>query len=673
MMCALQDVAAQDQVRVRFVCVPDEESEDVDDRSTDVARQATGLHADFAITGEPTDLHIGVQAKGVLALRLEVSRHRRARLDAVARRQRDPQGARRLPPHRDAAVQPRVLRPLRPPVDQPRADHRRRRLQQGPRPSARMDVDIRFLPSQDPDEILTQIRAIGGPRDRQAPSSARRRSSRATTRTCWRCATRSAARSRARRCRSGATARPTRSRSSRRASRRSSSARSAAATTAPHEWVSISSLARYRRALGDFVKLLPALARAPGAAVAARRRRRRWRSARRRPLTYPLPRAPYRVRRSPTNKPPRVALGMYKRFALAGVLITLLTAATVASAALLEVKELVSIMRDESAGHVIPGVKNALDDVPAGKPQTILVLGSDRRFVDIKQDNPARSDTMMLVRLDPQGGHRGDVDPARPQGADPLRAAASTRRRSTPPTRYGGPALTVKTVAQPAAHPDQPRRQRELRRLPARRQPPGLRLRRRRPALLPLQRRACRSARSTRRSTSSRLPEALRLEVPGLRALPPRRRDFVRAARQQDFLRQAKDQFGLGRLFGDRKELLRIFARYTRHRPALDSADPAAAQARLRGLEAPDPRGALPRRHRAGVRDHLAHQPRAHQAGVPARQGLERIAPARPRGAQAAEQEGQAPLGPHLARAAARRHRRQDGRRERTSRRPRRA
>jgi LCP family protein required for cell wall assembly len=39
--------------------------------------------------------------------------------------------------------------------------------------------------------------------------------------------------------------------------------------------------------------------------------------------------------------------------------------------------------------------------------------------------------------------------------------------------------------------------------------------------------------------------------------------DLVRAARQQDFLRQAKDQIGLGRLFGDRKELLRIFGRYT--------------------------------------------------------------------------------------------------------------
>src|ERR1700724_199296 len=30
MMCALKDVTSQDQVRVRFVCVPDEESEELD-------------------------------------------------------------------------------------------------------------------------------------------------------------------------------------------------------------------------------------------------------------------------------------------------------------------------------------------------------------------------------------------------------------------------------------------------------------------------------------------------------------------------------------------------------------------------------------------------------------------------------------------------------------------
>ena len=42
------------------------------------------------------------------------TRDGRARLDAVARRQRDPQGPRRVPPHRDAAVQPRVVGPVRP-------------------------------------------------------------------------------------------------------------------------------------------------------------------------------------------------------------------------------------------------------------------------------------------------------------------------------------------------------------------------------------------------------------------------------------------------------------------------------------------------------------------------------------------------------------------------------
>lgn len=72
MMCALRDCAAQDRVRVRFVCVPDEEAEDVDARSTDEL-VASGLRGDFAITGEPTDLHIGVQAKGVLAMRIEVA------------------------------------------------------------------------------------------------------------------------------------------------------------------------------------------------------------------------------------------------------------------------------------------------------------------------------------------------------------------------------------------------------------------------------------------------------------------------------------------------------------------------------------------------------------------------------------------------------------------------
>ena len=52
--------------------VPDEESEEEVDRGTDFLIR-NGFTGDFAITGEPTDLHIGVQAKGVLAMRLEVA------------------------------------------------------------------------------------------------------------------------------------------------------------------------------------------------------------------------------------------------------------------------------------------------------------------------------------------------------------------------------------------------------------------------------------------------------------------------------------------------------------------------------------------------------------------------------------------------------------------------
>src|ERR671922_37718 len=53
MMCALKDIERQTRVRVRLICVPDEESEELDERSTDDA-VSRGLGGDFAITGEPT-------------------------------------------------------------------------------------------------------------------------------------------------------------------------------------------------------------------------------------------------------------------------------------------------------------------------------------------------------------------------------------------------------------------------------------------------------------------------------------------------------------------------------------------------------------------------------------------------------------------------------------------
>jgi polyisoprenyl-teichoic acid--peptidoglycan teichoic acid transferase len=270
--------------------------------------------------------------------------------------------------------------------------------------------------------------------------------------------------------------------------------------------------------------------------------------------------------RSPEEKPPRVAFGMYKRFALAGVLITLLTAGAVASAGLLEIKGDINAFVQANKGHTIPGLEKpgVLDDVPAGKPQTILVLGSDRRFVDIKQDNRARSDTIMLVRLDPSKEATAVMNIPRDLKVPiqvPGGGIETTKINAA--YSYGGPALAVKTVKAllhiPINHVVNVNFggfERAVNRLGC--------------VYVDVDRRYYHS--------NAGVPigqQYAEIDVPagyqklcGEKSLDYVRfrhadDDFVRSARQQDFLRQAKDQVGLGRLFGDRKELLRIFGRYT--------------------------------------------------------------------------------------------------------------
>jgi succinyl-diaminopimelate desuccinylase len=158
MMCAVRDLADQDGVRVRFVCVPDEESEDIDTRSIDEIVRA-GYPADFAITGEPTDLHVGVQAKGVLAFRLHVygrSAHGstpwlgdNAVLKAIDVFRR----IESLPFSRESSEL----------FDRPSVNLGR--IHGGDAPNkvpdlCTMVVDIRYLPNQDPGDILEQIRSI---------------------------------------------------------------------------------------------------------------------------------------------------------------------------------------------------------------------------------------------------------------------------------------------------------------------------------------------------------------------------------------------------------------------------------------------------------------------------------------------------------------------------------
>jgi succinyl-diaminopimelate desuccinylase len=158
MMCAVHDCADNGKVRVRFICVPDEESDNLDFRCTDALVQE-GLTADFAITGEPTDLHIGVQAKGVLAIRVEVT--------GTACHGSTPwQGDNAILKAHDVFRRIETLPFSRMSSDLfDRPSINLARIEGGDAfnkvpDRCWMDVDIRYLPGQDTGEILAQIRSI---------------------------------------------------------------------------------------------------------------------------------------------------------------------------------------------------------------------------------------------------------------------------------------------------------------------------------------------------------------------------------------------------------------------------------------------------------------------------------------------------------------------------------
>jgi LCP family protein required for cell wall assembly len=83
---------------------------------------------------------------------------------------------------------------------------------------------------------------------------------------------------------------------------------------------------------------------------------------------------------------------------LAGLLISVLTGGAVATAGLLQLKDIQDDL--QRFGHTVQFQKGTVTPTEPGKPQTLLLVGSDRRYGAGKKD--ARSDTMMLVRIDPE-------------------------------------------------------------------------------------------------------------------------------------------------------------------------------------------------------------------------------------------------------------------------------
>ncbi|HSD77579.1 MAG TPA: LCP family protein [Solirubrobacteraceae bacterium] len=269
------------------------------------------------------------------------------------------------------------------------------------------------------------------------------------------------------------------------------------------------------------------------------------------------------------ERPPHHGRNMLLRFALGAIVIFALTAASVSSAVLLEVDDAVQIFTRESK-PLDPGVKDLLADVEPGKPQTILIIGDDRRWADthdsagklLKRPAPTRSDTMILVHLDPSRGATAIMSLPRDLRVD---IPGYGRQKLNAAFAYGEDELALKTIrgllGVPIHHyvrvtfwgfrgivdrvgcvyTDVDRWYFNDNRPPAGGGDPY--------------------ATINVRAGYQKLCGQKALDYVRFRHLDS---DLVRETRQQQFLSDARSQVGVGTLFSDRRELLRIFGRSVR-------------------------------------------------------------------------------------------------------------
>jgi polyisoprenyl-teichoic acid--peptidoglycan teichoic acid transferase len=139
----------------------------------------------------------------------------------------------------------------------------------------------------------------------------------------------------------------------------------------------------------------------------------------------------------PAPKPKR----FWWRFTLASFLIVLIAAGATATAVLVYIDSVAKALNHNNAfGNKVSKI---LKEVEGGEPQNILILGSDKRAGAEFAEDPGRSDTTILLRLDPDKGAIAvmsiprDLKVEIPDvGTDKFNAAYS----------YGGPKLTLQVV-----------------------------------------------------------------------------------------------------------------------------------------------------------------------------------------------------------------------------------
>jgi LCP family protein required for cell wall assembly len=262
------------------------------------------------------------------------------------------------------------------------------------------------------------------------------------------------------------------------------------------------------------------------------------------------------------ERPPRLGLRLVTKGLVAMILVVAMSATAVATAVILEVDDVAKTFLGPGRQQIdIPEISKA----SAGGARTILILGSDARFVDKKTGAKPRSDTILLVRADPNRSAIAVMSIPRDlavqipgYGQDKINAAFE----------QGGARLTVRTIKKlfgDATGKDFPINN-----------------------VISVDFGSFKKAvnyiggvyidvdRDYFNDNSGGGERYAAIDInPGYQKLNGtdalayvRYRhtdnDFIRAARQQDFLRQARSQAGIKKLFsiGDRKKLARAFGRY---------------------------------------------------------------------------------------------------------------
>jgi polyisoprenyl-teichoic acid--peptidoglycan teichoic acid transferase len=246
--------------------------------------------------------------------------------------------------------------------------------------------------------------------------------------------------------------------------------------------------------------------------------------------------------------------GIWKKLLLGALLVIFATASATAVAAFHEVDRVVATLR---VNRDIQLGKSDIATVDPGQPQTILLLGSDKRpkgDTDGSAGGGARSDTIILARLDPKRKATALMSLPRDlkvqipgHGTDKINAAYEE----------GGPKLTLQTVKRLT----------------------GLSVNHVinvdfKGFYTAVNAIGCIYSDVDRRYFNDTAEFAYINVQPGYQKLCGREAlqyarfrhedsDLVRSARQQNLLRDAKQQVGAGELINDRDKLYRIFGKYT--------------------------------------------------------------------------------------------------------------